>query len=272
MGEIKRYNKIDKYAAPQALAELERAMGEVDVVRMVRKDHGRPTLVIMPQRVALDVAPTWSEWCQWGDGGLTYQARAEEAAARVTWRHNGRPVGESAWIWDAGGRGDGRLMHYGWAGLAEQVVFDDRLVWTCANWMEACGSSVRVEARDRLGFACASLDVWPQREVTRWGVQLQIGFDHIKAPHYADDLDGAMEMCAPLLASSRSCTNMRESSGREPHVNRAQRALRIWEGSHVLYHSPTHGAPFEEIWADDFEQMLLDWWRGDDAREYHKER
>ena len=255
MGEIKRYDRIE----PDSHDLLEQALRAVDVVRL----DGEPCLVVLPQRVALDVSPVFECWLPWGSADLTYRARVEVGGARVQWRHRNRAAGESAWTWKHGGWCDERLLHYLWEGLAEQVAFDDRLVWTCIEWQQAHGSSVVVEARDRLGFAQASLAIRPMREPTRWAPSLKVSTDNMTRPAEAvGSLEEGMRLFAPIIAAQHRFGVLDpRSSDRSANANRRQRALAIWEGSHVLYHAPTSGAPLVEVWADDFEALLLEWWR-----------
>jgi hypothetical protein len=268
MGEIKRYDRIEPH---EAVDGLEAAMQAVDVVHHPRWSGG-PKLVVLPHAAALDVGSAWGRWCPWGRADLSYRARVEPGGARVEWRNRNRTVARTAWIWEAGGWCDERLMHYGWAGLAEQVAHTDALIWTCVNWREACGDKVRVEARDRLGWADAVLEIWPLREPTRWEPRLRVGMAHHDPSESVASLEDGMRLFAPLLAAPQFGALRPTEAEVSEYSNRPQRALQIWEGSHLLYHSPTHGAPLEEIWADDFERMLLEWWRGDGAREYYKER
>lgn len=264
MSQITRYDRIEACVGVDDPGRwtIKHIMRKVDVVWA---DGG-------PQLVGASGGDPGVRYA-WGSQGLTYEWRHESASSCLRWYLDGALVAQTVWTWPQSGWCDARLGHYRWPSLAEQVVFEDALVWTCIEWKEAIGRPLLVEARDRLGFVCASLEIRPFVEQT-WGATCQVWTRTVSLPQRAATLEAGRKMfveviCEPEFGALRPLETRTRSSLTSPRsLNRPQRALAIWEGPHVLYHSPTYNVPMERVGFSEFEQMVLEWWRGDGARDH----
>jgi hypothetical protein len=281
MRGVKRFDRVEAHITDERVRAW--LLKQMSVVEMVRSSSGTNGLVGLEKlngwtfaRIVGDDLPVMREYttlsCEWHE---------EPAGAFVRWYICGDVlVAKTAWLWHQSGWCDRRLVGphtYGWPGLVDQVAFEEGVVWTCVNWKDAYDRPLLVEATDRMGFVSASMSMMAFNGVA-WERRFTTGLTTYTMPPARGSLEGARVDFAPAIRQHCPEVTQRLAQSFEyPHVsppclNRAQRAITIWEKPHVLYHSPTYDVPLERIGFDEFASLALGWWRDGGAKEYYKER